>query len=126
MPRTRPTAVRFVHAPLPTRRCSFAPRVTAEGIKAPSPLQAGGKLDPASANSGYQVRVGASFSPLNFYKGLRVKDVGEADCQEHDTVMTARELLGNAQDIGRLAALREQARLPRGTEADVGEHRTPG
>src|SRR5690242_10656934 len=63
-----------------------APRVTAEGIKAPSPLQAGGKLDPASPTSGYQVRVGASFSPLNFYKGLRVKEVGEADCEQHETV----------------------------------------
>src|SRR3954468_3905664 len=70
-----------------------APRVTAEGIKAPSPLQAGGKLDPASATSGYQVRVGASFSPLNFYKGLRVKDIGESDCEQHETAMTARELI---------------------------------
>ena len=86
-----------------------APRVLAEGIKAPSPLQAGARLDPASPTSGYQVRVGASFSPLNFYKGLRVKEVGSADCEQHDTAMTAQELLHHAQDLGRLVALREQA-----------------
>jgi len=38
-----------------------------------------------------------------------VKDVGEADCEQHETVLTARELLGHAQDLGRLVALREQA-----------------
>ena len=86
-----------------------APRVLVEGIKAPSPLQSGGKLDPASPNSGYQVRAGATFSPLNFYKGLRVKEVGEADCEQHEVAMTAQQLLIHAPDLGRLAALREQA-----------------
>lgn len=86
-----------------------APKVTAEGIKAPSPLQAGGTLDPANPTSNYQVRVGASFSPLHFYKGIRVKEVGEKDCEQHETLMTARELVGHASDLGRLVALREQA-----------------
>jgi hypothetical protein len=86
-----------------------APKLLVEGIKAPSPLQAGGKLDPASPNSGYQIRAGATFSPLNLYKGLRVKEVGEADCEQHDSAMTAQLLLIHAPDLGRLAALREQA-----------------
>jgi hypothetical protein len=86
-----------------------APRVQAEGIKAPSPLQAGGKLDPASPTSGYQVRVGASFSPLNFYKGIRVKEVSNADCEQHETALTAQQFLVHAQDLGLLVAFREQA-----------------
>lgn len=87
----------------------IAPRVLVEGVKSPSALQTGGKLDPTSPGHGYQLRAGLSWSPLDAYKGVRVMKVGELDCEQHETVVTAQQLLVQAPDLGRLAALREQA-----------------
>ena len=87
----------------------IAPRINVEGVKSPSPLDTSGKQDPATPNTQYQLRVGGTISPLNMYKGVRTMNVGDADCDEHEAEMPARELLLHAADIGRLTALREQA-----------------
>jgi len=84
----------------------FAPTIQAQGIKFPN----NGTIDSGvTTGAGYQFRAALSFSPLDIYKGIRVKRVGEADCQQHEDVVSAREILSNAADYGRLPALRSQA-----------------
>ena len=85
-----------------------APTMLIEGIKAPSGLQPGGKLDPTSPGAGYQLRAGFSFSPLDFYKGTRVGRVADADCDAHEVTITAQQLLLQAPELGRLGAFRDQ------------------
>lgn len=87
----------------------IAPSLRAEGIKLPSALQKGGTIDPASGSgSGYQIRAGLTVSPLDMYKGFKVVDLADADCQQHQAVVTAQELLQQAVVYGRLPALRKQ------------------
>ena len=85
-----------------------APTGIVEALKVPSP-QAGGSVDATLAARGYQVRAAVSLSPVDFYKGLRVAKVADADCAQHESVMTAEQLLLQAPDLGRLVASREQA-----------------
>ncbi|HVH40990.1 MAG TPA: hypothetical protein VM925_01565 [Labilithrix sp.] len=83
----------------------FAPTVQAQGIKFPN----NGTVDSGvTTGAGYQFRAALTFSPLDFYKGFRVKSVGEADCQQHEHIVTTREILMQGSDYGRLPALRKQ------------------
>ena len=86
-----------------------APQVLAEAIRAPSGLQPGGKLDPTTPGHGYQIRAGFTFSPLDLYRGTRITVVAGADCEQHEAVTAAQEMLIHAPELGRLAALRDQA-----------------
>lgn len=83
----------------------FAPSVQAQGIKFPQD----GRVDTGvTVGAGYQFRAGLSISPLDVYKGVRVKRVGEADCGQHEVVLSAREVLAQASELGRLPALEKQ------------------
>ena len=83
----------------------YAPTVQAQGIKFPN----NGTIDSGvTTGAGYQFRAALTFSPLDFYKGFRVQRVGEADCQQHEQVVSAREILAQGSDYGRLPALRKQ------------------
>jgi hypothetical protein len=62
-----------------------------------------------TAGSGYQVRAGLSFSPADFYRGIRTMRVGESDCDRHDASEKVDEGLAHGADGARLAALRDQA-----------------
>jgi hypothetical protein len=84
----------------------FAPSVQAQAIKFPN----AGTIDAGvTTGSGYQFRGGISWSPLDFYKGFRVLEVGRADCERHEAVVSAQEVLLQGIDYGRLPALRKQA-----------------
>jgi hypothetical protein len=83
----------------------FAPTVQAQGIKFPSNGALGTGV---TAGDGYQFRAALSWSPLDFYKGFQVKSVGTADCQQHEVVVSVREVLTQAGDYGRLPALKKQ------------------
>jgi hypothetical protein len=83
----------------------FAPSVQAQGIKFPN----NGTIDSGiTTGAGYQFRAMLTVSPLDMYKGVRVKRVGEADCQYHEVVSSAAEVLSQAADMGRLPALEKQ------------------
>lgn len=86
----------------------IAPMVRAEGIKLPSALQKGGTIDPTGAGAGYQFRAGLTVSPLDVYRGFKVVDLAEADCDQHNATNKAQELLQGAAFYGRLPALRKQ------------------
>lgn len=86
----------------------IAPMVRAEGIKLPSALQKGGTIDPTGAGSGYQFRAGLTVSPLDVYRGFKVVDLADADCDQHNATTSAQELLQGAAFYGRLPALRKQ------------------
>ena len=90
----------------------FAPSVRVEGVKLPSAIQPRGGLD-ATAQTGaeYQLRAGGALNLINVYKGTRVVAVADADCAQHEATMTAQELLAQAPDFGRLAALRSQVQF---------------
>lgn len=83
----------------------YAPTVYAQGIKFP---QSGSTDVGVTTGAGYQFRAAASFSPLDFYRGLRIERLGEADCKLHESVVTAQEVLAQGTDYGRLPALRKQ------------------
>lgn len=93
----------------------FAPTVQAQGIKFPN----NGTVDSGvTTGAGYQFRAAVTFSPLDFYKGFRVKSVGEADCQQHEDIISTREILMQGSDYGRLPALRKQVEFLDGHRAD--------
>jgi hypothetical protein len=82
------------------------PRAVVQGIRFPSD----GRVDvgPTAADR-TQVRAALAFSPLDFYRGIRVRRVGDADCSQHETSGEIERLLEHGTDAARLAALREQA-----------------
>jgi hypothetical protein len=59
--------------------------------------------------SGFQFRAGLSFSPVEFFKGLEMLDVGDAACLQHEAKVSLQDRLTYARDSARLAALQAQA-----------------
>lgn len=88
----------------------LAPTLRAEALKLPSSLSGGARIDATPTGSSYQVRAGATVSLLNMYKGTRLPVVADADCAQHEATNAAQELLAQAEDFGRLEALRAEAK----------------
>ncbi len=88
----------------------IAPTFRAEALKLPSALEPGAQLAATPTGASYQVRAGGSVSFLNMYKGTRLPIVADADCAQNDAVTAAEELLAQAEDFGRLGALRGEAK----------------
>ena len=97
----------------------IAPTVLAEGVRVPAALQKGARLDATTPGSGYQVRAGVSFSAVNAYKGIRVTDVGDADCTQHEYTVKAQNLLLQVSDLGRLEALRRQSAALEARQSEI-------
>ena len=84
----------------------FAPTIQAQGLKFPN----NGTIDSGvTTGAGYQFRAALTWSPLDFYKGFQVQTTGDADCQQHEVIVSVREVLAQAADYGRLPALEKQA-----------------
>jgi hypothetical protein len=87
----------------------MSPRVLIQGIRFP---QSGQQVDIGpTAGNGYQFRAGFSFSPVDFYRGLGVLRVGDADCARHAASTRLENVILHGADVARLAALRAQARF---------------
>ena len=86
----------------------YAPTLQAQGIKFP---RDGTTDSGVTTGMDYQFRAAVSFSPLDFYKGFRVERTGEADCRQHDALISVQEVLAEGADVGKLPALRKQAAL---------------
>jgi len=83
----------------------FSPSAQVQGVKFPK----NGAVDTSSSvGQSYQFRGVVTWSPLDFYKGFRVLDVAEADCREHEIVVTTEEVLKHGADYARLPALKAQ------------------
>jgi hypothetical protein len=83
----------------------YAPSARLSGVKIP---QTGPQVDPTNVGTTYQVRGELTMSATNFYKGTVVQRVADADCDAHKSAVTAQELLIHANDLGRLAALKDE------------------
>jgi hypothetical protein len=87
----------------------IAPSLRLEGIKLPTAFQRGSNtIDPTGIGPEYQVRGGLTLSPIDIYKGFRVLGIGDADCEQHVTVVMAEEILAQDKNYGRAAALKKQ------------------
>ena len=83
----------------------MAPQVVLQALRVPTP----GDLDlGVTDQSQQQVRAGLAFSPLDFYRGLRVIEVADADCAQQDVAARLLRLLSHAEDVGRLVAVRQK------------------
>ena len=85
----------------------MTPSLVVQGIRFPTNNSVLTDTGP-TAGRGYQVRAGLSFSPLDFYRGLRTMKVGDSDCSRHDASEKVDEGLAHGADGARLTALREQ------------------
>jgi hypothetical protein len=83
----------------------MSPELVVRGLRFPwDPTLA---LEPTDG-PGFQVRAGLSFSPLDFYRGLRVLSLGEADCAAQASRQFIDELFERGEDGVRLAALQQE------------------
>jgi hypothetical protein len=83
----------------------FAPTVQAQGIRFPATH----RLDTGvSTGSGDQLRAVLTWSPLDFYKGFRVRALGDAECRAFEAAAKAEEVFREGADYGRLPALQRQ------------------
>jgi hypothetical protein len=83
----------------------FAPSAQAQAIKFPR----NGTVDSSvTTGTGFQFRAALTWSPLDFYKGFRVLRVGDADCDQHEAMVTAAEIVNQAADYARLPAARDE------------------
>ena len=83
----------------------MSPRVFVQGVKFPS----NGQLDiGVTAGAGYQMRAGLAFSPLDFYRGLDVLRVADADCDQHGVAEAIQTVLAQGSQRARLTGLRAQ------------------
>jgi hypothetical protein len=84
----------------------FAPSVHAQGVKFPT----NGLIDTgATTGNGFQFRAAVSWSPLDFYKGFRVRAVGDAECRAFEAAFVVQSILRRGADGGRLRALEKQS-----------------
>jgi hypothetical protein len=80
------------------------PELVAQAFRAPGII-----IDPfVTANALYQVRVGLSFSPVDFLKGNLLYTAAEADCERDLAQRNMEEMLAQVEDIGKADALRQQ------------------
>jgi hypothetical protein len=89
----------------------MTPRVIVQGLHFPhgSELADSGPV----LGSGYQLRTGLTFSPVDFYKGRGVLRAGDADCKRHEASVALDDVLGHATESARLSALLQQGEFLR-------------
>jgi hypothetical protein len=92
----------------------MTPKALAQGFRIPgadeSVSEVGGPTPVGGGTAGsYEARVGGEWSPSDFYKGIETISLGGLDCGQHEIEAAVDHLLAQAQDTGRLPALRKQA-----------------
>jgi hypothetical protein len=92
----------------------MTPKAIAQGFRVPaadeSQTETGGMTGGAvGVEPGqWEVRTGLGWSPSDFYKGVETITLGNLDCSQHEIEATVDRLLAQAQDAGRLPALKKQ------------------
>jgi hypothetical protein len=89
----------------------MSPRVVIQGLH----FARGAELADSGpiAGTGYQVRTGLSFSPVDYYKGRAVLRAGDADCKRHEASAMLDDVLSHATEVARLSALLQQGEFLR-------------
>jgi hypothetical protein len=86
----------------------FAPAAQAQAIHFPN----NGTIDTGvTVGKDFQFRAALVWSPLDFYKGFQVLEVGKNDCEQHVAMVTAAQVLELGADYGRMPALQKQAQF---------------
>src|SRR4029453_3358013 len=68
----------------------MSPQIMVQAVRFPSD----GALDISESTGGHaQLRAELGFSPLDFYKGLRVLRLGDAECELHERARRAQDIL---------------------------------
>ena len=89
----------------------YAPIIQVQAIKFPSvnPIEpTAARTSNMATDNGYQVRGLISWSPLDFYKGFQVQGLADADCKQHEAMINAMNLIGQAADLGKLPAYQKE------------------
>lgn len=84
----------------------LAPTLMAQGLRYPTAING-----PAAIGGNLQLRVGLAFSPLDFYRGLRLMDVSDADCDAHELTEDLERDLQHATYAPQVPALQAQTRF---------------
>jgi hypothetical protein len=91
----------------------MTPKLIGQGYRIPGADQSSsspGSMTPIGATNGsFEARAGAGWSPTDFYKGVQTMALGRRDCAQHEAEASVDRLLAQAEDAGRLPALRKQA-----------------
>ncbi len=86
----------------------MAPTAQAQAIRFPKNATTDSGV---TTGTGLQFRAALAWSPLDFYKALRVQRVGDADCEQHEAMAGAVDLLSEQGDYGRLPAFQSERRF---------------
>ena len=100
----------------------YAPRITIEGARAPSVVDAG---DPVGVTAGLQARASIGFSTTDALRGRAIERLADAECTRTIAADRASRMLGVGVRFGELAATRAEiayleSRLPE-IDAFVGD-----
>lgn len=83
----------------------YAPRITIEGARAPSVVDAG---DPVGATDGLQARASLGFSGTDALRGRAIERIADAECTRTIVADRAGRVLGVGARFGELAATRAE------------------
>jgi hypothetical protein len=83
----------------------YAPRITVEGARAPSVVDAG---DPVGVTDGFQARASLGFSTTDALRGRAIERIADAECARTIAADRAGRVLGVGLRFGELAATRAE------------------
>jgi len=83
----------------------YAPRITVEGARAPSVVDAG---DPVGVTDGLQARASLGFSTTDALRGRAIERIADAECARFVAADRAGRVLGVGLRYGELTALRAE------------------
>jgi hypothetical protein len=92
----------------------WAPKLSVQGLRYPSGFDNG-----PTTTQGYQLRVGLSYSLVDVYRALRVRDANEADCAAHELQRELETAAETLADAPLRDAYRAQAQFLSGRRGEV-------
>jgi hypothetical protein len=96
------------------RALLWAPRLSLQGLRYPSGFDNG-----PTTTEGYQFRVGLSYSLVDLYRAIRVREVNEADCAAHELQRELETAADTMADMPLRDAYRAQAQFLSGHRGEV-------
>jgi hypothetical protein len=85
----------------------FAPSLIVQALRYPFGAELGPNPNPVIGDN-VQLRAGLSFSPVDMFRGLKIINVGDADCEAFESRKNIERLLTDASDASTLLAYRAQ------------------
>jgi hypothetical protein len=92
----------------------WAPKLSLQGLRYPSGFDNG-----PTTTQGYQFRVGLSYSLIDVYRAIRMRDANEADCAAHQLQLELETSAEAVADMPLRDAYRAQAQFLSGHRSEV-------